>query len=656
MKKAIPIWENSAAREDEYARFFDRFDTDGGKVRLMVSADSDYECYVNGRLAAFGQYSDFPYDKTYDTVDITPYCVSGNNVICFLVWYIGKPSMRYYRGLPCLIYEVEEDGRVLASSGEHTLAGLAPDYVHGACRVITGQLGISYIYDARGDDGYRTSGEIPEGLHGAVAVSGRMESLRPRPIEKLCAESFAPAVLIDTERRIYDLGRETAGYLSIAYEADEGVQIEVLFGEHLDDEGNVPAHVGTRNFSVGLIGSGRPCEFTGYMRRLGCRYLQIEGTCRVLRIGLIPVSYPVSEKPHRFESVLHQRIYDTCVRTLRLCMFEHYEDTPWREQCFYVMDSRNQMLCGYEAFGEYRFARACLALFGADRREDGLLNICVPSKDDLVIPFFSLMYPVAMEEYCRHSDDLSVAEEFYDKMCGIEEVFFRRMENGIVPSFAEDARYWNFYEWNDTLCGRCGKTQGPATDLMLNAAFSLSLQSLSLLAARLGKENDAARFDAAASVLNGRIREVFFDRERGAFRTATEDSCVPLIYDEKGTPSAFAVLPNAFAILCGACEGDEARALCERLVDGTLAYPATLSMLAFVYDALLMVDEEKYSGYVLTEICRVWGSMLDRGATSFWETIRGAKDFANAGSLCHGWSAIPILYLSKYARRTENEA
>ena len=44
-------------------------------------------------------------------------------------------------------------------------------------------------------------------------------------------------------------------------------------------------------------------------------------------------------------------------------MHEHYEDTPWREQAFYVADSRNQALCGYYAFGEYRFPAACFELY-----------------------------------------------------------------------------------------------------------------------------------------------------------------------------------------------------------------------------------------------------------------------------------------------------
>ena len=40
--------------------------------------------------------------------------------------------------------------------------------------------------------------------------------------------------------------------------------------------------------------------------------------------------------------------------------------------------------------------------------------------------------------------------------------------------------------------------------------------------------------------------------------------------------------------------------------------------------------------------------MLYNGATSFWETIDGAWAFDTAGSLCHGWSAIPVLFYYKY--------
>ena len=71
-------------------------------------------------------------------------------------------------------------------------------------------------------------------------------------------------------------------------------------------------------------------------------------------------------------------------------------------------------------------------------------------------------------------------------------------------------------------------------------------------------------------------------------------------------------------------------------------------MKCFKYDALLATDKEKWQGYVLNEIWKDYGTMVGAGNT-VWETADGASAFNNAGSLCPGWSAIPIYY---YARLT----
>ena len=86
---------------------------------------------------------------------------------------------------------------------------------------------------------------------------------------------------------------------------------------------------------------------------------------------------------------LHRSIYDVCVRTLDLCMHEHYEDCPWREQALYTMDSRNQMLCGYDVWHETAFCKASLRLIAHSLREDGLLELCSPARVPITIPSFS---------------------------------------------------------------------------------------------------------------------------------------------------------------------------------------------------------------------------------------------------------------------------
>ena len=98
-------------------------------------------------------------------------------------------------------------------------------------------------------------------------------------------------------------------------------------------------------------------------------------------------------------------------------------------------------------------------------------------------------------------------------------------------------------------------------------------------------------------------------------------------------------LGNAFALLIGLGDERTVKAIKE---DKTLV-PATLSTAGFVYDALLNYSLDE-ADYILTDIRTKYKYMLDNGATSFWETIDGEKAFDGAGSLCHGWSALPVYY------------
>ena len=72
--------------------------------------------------------------------------------------------------------------------------------------------------------------------------------------------------------------------------------------------------------------------------------------------------------------------------------------------------------------------------------------------------------------------------------------------------------------------------------------------------------------------------------------------------------------------------------------------PVSLSMRCFLSDALIAVDKKRYTPIILEQIEKLYVPMLEFGSTTVWETEIGQSDFDNAGSLCHGWSAIPIYY------------
>ncbi|MBQ7398045.1 MAG: hypothetical protein IJW09_04380, partial [Clostridia bacterium] len=497
----------------------------------------------------------------------------------------------------------------------------SPTYVSGYCKAITSQLGFSFFYDATREN---------EGEWRAAVAVDKDSCLYPRPTKKLALLPPKEARVLKDEGNYYliDLGEETVGLPMLDFVCDREQNILVAWGEDLQD-GHVRRRIGGRDFSFEYKAKKGRNRYTNYMLRLGCRYMELyaERPISLTYLGLIPQIYPVKEKSVQKENALDQRIHDVCVKTLKLCMMEHYVDTPWREQCLYAFDSRNQMLCGYRVFedGNAAYARANLLLMGKDRRADGLLTICSPCGQNLAIPAFSLYYLIAVKEYVDHTGDISLGKEVYPRLVSIIEAFLNNREDGLILRFT-GATQWNFYDWSEHLSGRLGQSEQAIPDLVINCLFVMALEHLRVIAQKTG--NDFA-YDSLLLETRARAKETFYDVEKGAF-SLTQGG------------AEFTVLGNALAILAGLA--DDARKIGRQIVEGTFS-DCSLSMRCFKYDALLLTDAARWKPYVLEEIRRDYGHMLDEGATSVWETSEGACAFGNAGSLCHGWSAVPICYL-----------
>ena len=126
-----------------------------------------------------------------------------------------------------------------------------------------------------------------------------------------------------------------------------------------------------------------------------------------------PVLLPVRRRPVPGGlNPVQKKIWETAVRTLELCMHEHYEDCPWREQALYAMDSRNQMLFGYAVFRDGGcYAQANLRLISHGLRSDGLLELCFPARVGVTIPSFSLYFVLAVaENYAQTGDATEIGK------------------------------------------------------------------------------------------------------------------------------------------------------------------------------------------------------------------------------------------------------
>ncbi len=613
------IWIDKAKKEDEYVTFYQEISYSSGRVNIKLSCDSNYFLNVNGKLAGFGQYCDYPYKKSIETVDLTNFLIIGKNQIEITVWHYGRMNFSYYQSNAGLIFYIENDGKIIAESSEQTDCYETAGFISGLCKNITWQLGFSYTYDTN-----KGKGKVQK----AVCVE-KEYSFFDRPIKPLIITESIQAQKILDKNNIYDLGKETTGFLKINFKADKDSIVKIMYGEHLTD-GAVRWRMDKfgydYSFLVEIIGCGEEKKLLLPLRILGGRYLQIDcdNSCQINYVGIEEVLYPVKEKGFIPKDEKRAEIYKTAVRTLRLCMHQHYEDCPWREQAYYSTDGGFEMLYGYYAFEGTEYQRANLELMLDSDRKDGLLPICAPSSTNQVIPSFALSFINSLVTYYEFSKDVEFIKKCYVKAEKILSVFENNIKEGLVYRLSGDG-IWNFYEWTPYLGG-----EEAIVDSALNLAYSMALSSMEKLSEILDLSEKVKEYQQRIKYVNEAINKTFYDEAKGLYKTFIDGKYHKLI--------------NAWAIISGVADEERAKGIADKLVNDKELIDITLSMSAHLYNALLKVDVLKYKDYVLSEIDGKYKYMLDNGATSFWETIKGESDFNGAGSLCHGWSALPIYF------------
>jgi alpha-L-rhamnosidase len=679
------IWlGRDGAATHQYVCFrkeFDLTNVDSGAI-VDIAVDSDFVLYVNGTEIGRGQFSDYPERKTYTRIRVGEWLRPGRNVIAALAYHRGEDFHDHRKGRPGMILTLTSgDTRILTDSSFKCVQH--PAFTSGHMPRVTRQQGFTTCFDggrdiAFADPAFDDSGWPNAGVQ-AIGTEGYWKEIIPRPVPMLTMgepvavslaqsgwirrereyESFAETMTHDaltpapdgilpdaSDRRrgdgvyaIVDLGLEYAGLLTFDIEAPAGTILDIAHGEHLED-GRVRASVGGRNFADRYICKAGRNTYTLPFRRIGARYLEVHATnasspMTLNYVGLMSVTLPGLEtSPLHTSDDLSNQIHEIGLRTLTLCMHEHYEDTPWREQALYAFDGRNQALYGYYAFGNYDFAAASLDLLGRGIRPDGLLGLCAPARCSITIPSFSLVWITALREHWMHSGSSRLFTAFADQIADmVRAALANRDESTSLYSPPNTPEMWHFYEWTPGLSRKIGQN-----DIVgeIHAAYNLFLhEALGSYAAMLeasGSEAIALEYQGIQRDLGMAIHAAFWREEAARYATVLVD----------GKPDGFHKLIQVLALSCGIVpEADEASVI------KTLSHPdcqeITLSSAIYLVKAL-MDRSPDCRKIVSSFIARHWSPMIAAGATTCWETQHGAADFNNAGSLCHGWSALPVYY------------
>ena len=675
------IWLNEE-KNHQYAEFKTNFYYSGeGTPFLKITSDYKFAVYINGKFAVNGQFADIPEYKTFSVYDLTYSVRRGDNELLIKAYHSGESFSVCRPMRACAAFSLTEGEKVIAESDEKCFARESSEYAKGD--ICTPQYGYLYNYSfvkaenawerasvvtpefkeyakpirntditpeikakisAQGEfkwNGGETFGEkmqkawlTPLSFYEATGKNKCLADDLKEPLEFCAKDKTCDGVYV-----LFDLGAERAGYPYFEAETEEEQTVYLGYGEHLEDL-RPRTNVGGRNFCIEIKLKKGKNDFSDYLRRIGARYYMFFAESKKIKINDIGIReeiYPFRKPKKDFGDRLFNALYETGRRTLELCAHEHYEDCPWREQALYGMDSRNQMLFGYGAFEEYDYPRANLKLMSECVEEDGLLTLCSPACVDIKIPSFSLYFAIAFAENAERDYNAEFVSDVFPSIKRLMRTFMNACgKNGTLYTLGGKG-YWNFHEWSEGLDGgtiRKEEETKSVPDCILTALGIIAAEKLSALAKKTGDKRTAKEYaEFSEKLFRGLMN--FYDEKEGLFAS--------YIDVEKGIglheyTQAVVLLAAGKRLnktvkekLVSALEGGEGK---DKLVKITLAG------LPVKYEALLKYAGRGAKEYVLNDCTEIFGKMLLSGATSFWETEKGAADFEEAGSLCHGWSSV----------------
>ncbi|HBZ68612.1 MAG TPA: hypothetical protein DEP35_02200 [Deltaproteobacteria bacterium] len=366
----------------------------------------------------------------------------------------------------------------------------------------------------------------------------------------------------------------------------------------------------------------------------------------IRHVGSLHTRYPAQARG-RFEcsDPLLETLWEAGRYTLQQCMHDGWEDCPSREQRQWLGDATVEFLVAQAAFGPSANAlnRQFLLHAAESQRPDGLTQMYAPGDhrtNAILIPDWTLQWILNAEQHWLYSGDLETIEEVFP---AIERALAWFEPHRGPSALLADVPHWNFIDW--AAVGRGGEA---ATT---NALLVGALRAAARLARALESARAARRYDARADAMAAALNTRHWDARRG-------------VYVDEVDPASGARDPrvsqhaNAALVLFGVAPSERWGSMLNYVMEPrrgvfTAAPPIVPTGGSLDPETQVVLANTFFSHFVYRALCRAgrferallemrarYGSMLERGATTLWES------FDPTGSLCHGFSATPVYQLS----------
>jgi alpha-L-rhamnosidase len=598
------------------------------RARAYVSADQQYELYVNGSMAAKGEAYAFPDSQYYETTDITHLLAAGKVNAFGIIYNWQGPGKGRPEGTPGVIARItvlHADGTVDVITTDGTWKVLPGAWLPGVQRDEEGDP-VDYTENINGpaepigwdEAGYRALGWQPATVIGPHPTPPwtHLVSVRTRivyePVPAVSVSRLASGAVVA------DFGKVYAAIPSVTFsDGLRGRRVTMHAGYLLDSSGDVSTTTGTQhtNMSYSYIERGGGPETFRPFDYLGFRYLQIDDPGETLTtndiVALTRHDAVPDENAGTFTSSNKtvDAVFDLGRHSALFTMQEQFVDTPTREKGPWLGDGANESETAMDAFGETNLTRKDLLEFAQSQARfwpNGAINKIYPTAlGAQQIPQGTAYYPEWVWQYWIHTGDRALLTALYPVVVKVSDFFWHNIgSNGLVR----------------TIPGPTDVPQFP-TDTQLNLLADNVFNRVADVADALGRPaaevtEQRERAHELATAINAHLL-----LPAGYYTDGLDATGRPVAPNDDLCTCSGAVSPqvdNALAVQFGVVPASDVATVTNYIRSMPFSPPVVSA--ADVLDALRITGRDSDILHILTDASEPgWANILAQGGTFTWE-------------------------------------
>jgi alpha-L-rhamnosidase len=598
------------------------------RARAYVSADQQYELYVNGTMAAKGEAYAYPDSQYYETTDITRLLKAGKANAFGIIYDWQGPGKGRPEGTPGVIARItvlHADGTVDVITTDGTWDVLPGAWLPGVQRDEEGDP-VDYTENINGPAepigwdkaGYRALGWQPATVIGPhpTAPWTHLVSVRTRivyePVHAVSVSRLASGAVVA------DFGKVYAAIPSVTFSHGRpGRRVTMHAGYLLDRSGDVSTTMGTQhtNMSYSYVERGGGRETFRPFDYLGFRYLQIDDPGETLTTKDIVVLTRHDAVPDENAGTFTSSnktvnaVFDLGRHSALFTMQEQFVDTPTREKGPWLGDGANESETAMDAFGETNLTRKDLLEFAQSQARfwpNGAINKIYPTAlGAQEIPQGTAYYPEWVWQYWIHTGDRALLTALYPVVVKVSDFFWSNIgSNGLVG----------------TIPGPTDVPQFP-TDSQLNLLTVNVFNRVAEMAVALGRPAaEVAKQHQRAHDLTTAINAHLL-LPSGYYTDGLDVHGRPVPPNDDLCTCSGAISPqvnNALALQFGIVPPSDVTTVSNYILSKPFSPPVVSA--ADVLDALRITGRDGAILHILTDASEPgWANILAQGGTFTWE-------------------------------------